>query len=73
MAMSPADKTYLTAMIACEKQCIQVAKTYLDAGPGERNANLSEMARTELKDDTAEMAQMTSMLGAKPMPAKPGM
>ena len=63
MAMSPADKTYLTAMMACEKQCIQVAKTYLAAGPGERNANLSEMARTGIKEDTAEMAQMTKMQG----------
>jgi len=63
MAMSPADKTYLTAMMACEKQCIQVAKTYLAAGPGERNANLSEMARMELKDGAAEMAQMSKMQG----------
>lgn len=63
MALSPADKTYLTAMIACEKECLKIAETYLAAGPGDRNANLTEMARKGIVEDTAEMAQMTKMQG----------
>lgn len=56
--MSPADKTYAAEMTASHKGAIEIAKKYLAAGPGSRNANLSEMARMTIKDDMAEMASM---------------
>lgn len=73
MAMSPADTKFVADMTACCKDCVATAKAYLATSPGDRNANLSEMARMSIKDDMAEMAQMASMMSAKPMPAKPGM
>ena len=73
MALSTADHAYLTAMMAHEKASIAIAKTYLASGAAGRNANLSDMARASIKDDTAEMSQMASMMGGASMPAQSGM
>ena len=62
--MSSTDKTYMADMTAHHKAMIETAKTYLAAGPGSRNANLSEMARMTIKDDMAEMAKMGAMSGS---------
>ena len=68
--MSPADKTYVAEMTAHHKDAIATAQTYLKAGPGERRANLSEMARKTIKDDTAEMTKMGAMMSKLTMGGK---
>lgn len=68
-SMSSADKTYIIDMTSNHKAAIETAKSYLKAGPAERNANLSEMARMTIKDDMAQMAKMAGMMG-KPMGGK---
>jgi uncharacterized protein (DUF305 family) len=61
---SEADKSFVDDMTAHHKAAVATAQKYLDAAPGQRRANLSEMARMIVKRDTAEMAQMRTMMGS---------
>lgn len=63
-APSSADEAFVRDMTAHHQAAVATAKAYLRESPGQRRANLSEMARMIIERDTAEMGRMRSMMGS---------
>ncbi len=62
--MSETDMQFMKDMMANNKACIAICEKYLQGSPADHRASVAAIARTCVKEDTTENAQLADMMKA---------